>query len=96
MDNNNIPQNGNERMPESAIPPLPEYEEGSLQSKKADIMEQVSREISGEPAAPQATYAHKADVVRNAFYMDDIISIDEDEPKKEETPENPPAPEKPK
>ncbi len=95
MDNNNIPQNGNERMPESAIPPLPEYEEGSLQSKKADIMEQVSREISGEPAAPQATYAHKADVVRNAFYMDDIISIDEDEPKKEKTPENPPAPEKP-
>ncbi len=89
MDNNNIPQNGNERMPESAIPPLPEYEEGSLQSKKADIMEQVSREISGEEAAPSASYAHKADVVRNAFYMDDIISIDDDEPQKEETPEAP-------
>ena len=82
MGNNNIPENGNDRLPESAMPPLPEYEEGSLQSKKADIMEQVSREISGG-AEPSPSYAHKADLVRNAFYMDDIISVD-DEPKQEE------------
>ena len=89
MDNNNkdIQNSGAGTGPESAMPPLPEYEEGSLSASKADIMEQVNREISGEEAS-KAAYAHRADLMRNAFYMDDIISVEDDEkPEREDSSE---------
>lgn len=86
--NNNDIQNSSALAgPESAMPPLPEYEEGSLSASKADIMEQVNREISGEEA-PKPSYAHRADLMRNAFYMDDIISPeDEEKPEREDSSE---------
>ena len=85
--NKDIQNSGTSAGPESAIPPLPEYEEGSLSASKADIMEQVNREISGEEA-PKSSYAHRADLMRNAFYMDDIISPeDEVKPEREDSSE---------
>ena len=77
--NNDIPRDMADRMPQSAMPPLPEYEEGSLSANKADIMEQVRSEINPEGTLPKATYTHKADVLGNAFYMDDIIAVQEEE-----------------
>ncbi|MBP5607615.1 MAG: hypothetical protein J6X66_05015 [Lachnospiraceae bacterium] len=60
------------RPKESAMPPLPEYEEGSLEARKADILEQVGREIADE-GSESVQYRSRADMMRNAFYADDII-----------------------
>ena len=50
-------------------------------------MEQVNREISGEEVSKPA-YARRADLMRNAFYMDDIISVEDDEkPEREDSTE---------
>ena len=46
MDNNNIPQNGNERMPESAIPPLPEYEEG-ISAEDEELIASIEAQLKG-------------------------------------------------
>ncbi len=56
--------------PDGAMPPLPEYEEGSLQARKADIMDRLSREMAGEG---NDAYADD-DRVKDAFYLDDIIA----------------------
>ncbi len=60
------------RREENAMPPLPEYEEGSLEARKADILEQVGREISDD-AGESMQYRNRPDIMRNAFYADDII-----------------------